>query len=151
MNRKTILLRAVGTIRFDAISFSALGISAGAAVLPGTASGQIFVASGNTIGEYTTSGATINASLIPGLSFPMAIAISGSDLFVARSGYEGNTTTIGEYTTSGATVNATLVPGSTFPSGMVGSGSDLFVLNQPPPAATAPPPRSPNTPHQERP
>ena len=35
------------------------------------------------IGEYTTSGATVNASLISGLNNPQGIAVSGSDLFVA--------------------------------------------------------------------
>jgi hypothetical protein len=60
-----------------------------------------------TIGEYTTLGATVNSALVSGLDGPVAIAVSGSNLFVAnlRGG------TIGEYTTSGATVNASLVPG----------------------------------------
>ena len=81
------------------------------------------------IGEYTTSGATVNASLISGLSIPSGIAVSGSDLFVVNEG----TGTIGEYTTSGATVNASLISGLTFFSGFAGiavSGSDLFVSNQ---------------------
>lgn len=37
-----------------------------------------------TIGEYTTSGATVNASLISGLGSPNGLAISVSDLFVAN-------------------------------------------------------------------
>ena len=56
-----------------------------------------------TIGEYTTSGATVNASLISGLSVPEGIAVSGSDLFVTTSN------TVSEYTISGATVNAALI------------------------------------------
>jgi hypothetical protein len=51
----------------------------------------------NTIGEYTTAGAVVNASLISGLNGPEFIAVSGSDLFVANS-VRG---TVGEYTTSG--------------------------------------------------
>jgi hypothetical protein len=41
---------------------------------------QIFVADRSTIGEYTTTGATVNPALISGLSTPRGIAISGSDL-----------------------------------------------------------------------
>ena len=58
-----------------------------------------------TIGEYTTSGARREPSLVSGLSGPDGIAVSGSNLFVANR----NTGTIGEYTTSGGTVNASLV------------------------------------------
>src|ERR1017187_1279308 len=82
-----------------------------------TARGQdIFVANvaSGTIGEYTTSGATVNASLVSGLSNPSGIAVSGSDLFVANQG----SGTIGEYTTTGATVNASLVSGLDNPSGI---------------------------------
>ena len=60
------------------------------------------------MGEYTTSGATVNASLVSGLYSPYAIAVSGSDLFVVN--FFGNT--VGEYTKSGAVVNASLVSGS---------------------------------------
>ena len=63
---------------------------------------------GGAIGEYTTSGATVNAALITGLiSVPWALAISGDDVFVAN----GSIGTIGEYTTSGATVNPSLITG----------------------------------------
>jgi hypothetical protein len=63
---------------------------------------EIFVtnAGADTIGEYTTAGATVNAALISGLNFPEGIALSGSDLFVVNSGVTGR---IGEYTTAGAT------------------------------------------------
>jgi hypothetical protein len=84
----------------------------------------------DTIGEYTTSGATVNSSLISGLSGPYGIAISGSDLFVTNT-HGGGTGdgTIGEYTTSGATVNATLVTGLSEPAGIAVSGPDIFVVN----------------------
>ncbi|MGD0389876.1 MAG: PEP-CTERM sorting domain-containing protein, partial [Tepidisphaeraceae bacterium] len=80
------------------------------------------------IGEYTTSGATVNAALVSGLDYPFGIAVSedGSDLFVTN--FHGNT--IGEYTTSGATVNAALVSGLDYPDGIALSGSDLFVVSQ---------------------
>jgi hypothetical protein len=85
----------------------------------------------NSIGEYTTSGATVNADLISGLSDPGGgIAVCGSDLFVVNvaGGYEGYGM-IGEYTTSGAVVNASLVSGLYIPGAIAVSGSDLFVAN----------------------
>jgi DNA-binding beta-propeller fold protein YncE len=69
---------------------------------------------GNTVGAYTTSGATLNASLILGLNSPFGIAVGGSDLFVVNQG--GNT--IGAYTTAGATVNASLISGLNAPTGI---------------------------------
>jgi len=78
-------------------------------------------AASGTIGEYTTSGATLNASLITGLTYPVGIAVSGSTLFVTSGGSSG---TIGEYTTSGGTVNAALITGL--------DGSDgIAVVSQP--------------------
>jgi hypothetical protein len=53
---------------------------------------------GNTVGEYTTSGATVNASLV-GVDNPDGIAVSGSDLFVVSE-----PSSVAEYTTSGALV-----------------------------------------------
>jgi hypothetical protein len=79
-----------------------------------------------TIGEYTTSGATVNATLVTGLSEPAGIAVSGPDIFVVNDG----SGSIGEYTTSGSTVNASLVSGLSEPVGIAMSGSDLFVANQ---------------------
>jgi len=67
------------------------------------------------VGEYTTSGGTVNASLIPGLTFsyPADLASDGSgELFVA----EGQSGMIGEFTTNGGTVNAALISGLTQPS-----------------------------------
>ena len=89
--------------------------------------GLIFVTNRgtNTIGEFTISGATVNASLVSGLSRPSAIAVSGSNLFVANY----DTGTIGEYTTSGATVNASLITGLDHPTGIAISGSNLFVTS----------------------
>src|SRR6266446_1636064 len=80
--------------------------------------GQIFVTNsdGNTIGEYNaTSGATINSSLVSGLSDPVGIVLSGGNLFVANF----NDGTIGEYNaTTGATINASLVSGLSEPMGI---------------------------------
>jgi len=83
------------------------------------AQAQLFVANsggqyGDNIGEYTTAGAMVNASLVTGLSNPLGVAVSGGDIFVANY----NSGTIGEYTTGGATVNASLVTGLDYPWGV---------------------------------
>jgi hypothetical protein len=74
----------------------------------------LFVVNGgnSTIGEYTTSGATVNSSLVSGLSAPFSIAVSGSDLFVVNQA----TSSIAECTTSGTTVNSSLVTGLNGPA-----------------------------------
>ena len=76
-----------------------------------------------TIGEYTTSGSTVNASLISGLNSVGSIALSGSDLFVVNE----NADTISEYTTSGALVNPSLITGVN--GDIAVSGSKLFIEN----------------------
>ena len=76
----------------------------------------------DTIGEYTTSGATVNPALISGLSGPIGIAVSGSDLFVTNE-IPG---TIGQYTTAGAPVNVPLISGlMNAPVGIAISGSSV--------------------------
>src|ERR1700678_2662916 len=74
---------------------------------------RIFVtnAGAGTVGEYTTSGATVNAALVTGLDAPQGIAVSGSDIFVTNA----DASTVGEYSTSGATVNAALADGVSEP------------------------------------
>ena len=94
------------------------------ALSPATARGDtIYVANLDygTISEYTTSGVTVNSSLVSGLTEPTGIAVSGSNLFVANQpDSHGGTIndTIGEYTTSGAVVNASLVSGVDGPVGI---------------------------------
>jgi len=79
-----------------------------------------------TIGEYTASGATVNAALISGLNNPEGIAVEGNNLFVAN---EGNGT-VGKYTTSGAVENATLISGLPDASAIAVDGNNLFVPDQ---------------------
>jgi hypothetical protein len=113
--------------KLSALSVIVLILSAGAALMPTTARGQIFIefARSGTVGEYILSGDTVNAGLVSGLIFPDGIAVSGSDLFVAN----GDGGSIGAYSTSGATVNASLVSGLGGPWGLAACGSDLFVVN----------------------
>src|SRR5439155_15955089 len=75
--------------------------------MPGTIPAQIFVTNfkTGTIGEYTTSGATMNPALISGLNGPEGIAVSGGNLFVTSFNPTGDTGRIGEYTTLGVAVN----------------------------------------------
>jgi hypothetical protein len=78
-----------------------------------------------TVAEYTTSGATMDRSLVSGLIGAVDVAISGTDLFLLA--FPG----IGEYTTSGITVNASLISGLTnFPGNIAISGTNLFVVNR---------------------
>ncbi len=73
-----------------------------------------------SIGEYTTSGAVVNASLVAGLPInTTALAVSGGDIFVT-----GSSGTV-EYTTSGVLVNSQLLPVGG--SGILVSGNDLFI------------------------
>ena len=107
-------------------SIVALVVSVGAALSSATVrGGDIYVvnSSTGTIGEYTTSGAVVNTSLIPGLNWPDGIAVSGSNLFVANT----DSNTVCEYTTSGAVVNTSLISGVNWPTGIAVSGSNLFV------------------------
>jgi len=105
----------------------------GAVIAGGTfsprADAQIYVANaGNgTIGEYdATTGAAINAGLVSGLSTPIGLALSGSDLFVANLG----TGTIGEYNAiTGAAVASSLVTGLPGPVGVAVAGGDLYVTD----------------------
>ncbi len=70
---------------------------------------NLFVANYNsgTVGEYTTSGQTINANLITGLDEPQGLTVFDNHLYVT----EGGNGTVGEWTTSGDVVNATLITG----------------------------------------
>ena len=94
--------------------------------LAASAPGQIYVANyaSGTIGEYTLSGQTINASFITGLGQPTGMAVSDGYLYVAQ--LNG---TIRKYTTSGTLVNASLINGLYGPWGIAISGNDLFVAN----------------------
>jgi hypothetical protein len=127
VNYKTVRLPTGSICRLRAIPLVELVIFAIAGFMPAKARGQIFEIDGGGIGEYTTSGATVNPMLVS-ISDTYSIAVSGSNIFVGshQSGAGG---VIGEYTTSGMPVNASLIKGLNFPipTGIAISGSDLFV------------------------
>ena len=85
----------------------ALGVLVSALATQAAAEVYVTNAGSGKVGEYTTSGATVNASLISGVGHPTGVALEGSDLYVANA----ENGTVGEYTTSGATVNAELIKG----------------------------------------
>ena len=118
-------LRALGALR---LIIQGLALCSGALLAAGTAQGQIFVLQGatsGTIGEYTTSGATINASLatgVPGAFYSFAGDAQGQ-LFV------GHYSTVAEYNTSGALVSSSfLSPSTVYPNDLACDGNgNLFV------------------------
>ncbi len=122
-------MRKVNLVLLFAALAAATAFSATRAV---AAVGNIFIVNPQTgvVGEYTTDGATVNASLITGLTCAsLDIAVSGPNLFV--SGYSnpsGGAGFIAEYTTDGATVNARLVTGLDCPHGIAVSGSNLYFV-----------------------
>jgi hypothetical protein len=75
------------------------------------------------IGEFTTSGDTINSDLLT-ISHMSSFTVDGDDLFVTT--YTGS---VAEYTTSGTLVNPSLI-GSLFdPTAITAVGDDLFVAS----------------------
>jgi hypothetical protein len=123
---KPRLARAFCTLLRGIVATATLGS------FSGTACGQIFVGNaGNggigsgTIGEYATSGATVNPALITGLTNPYGVAVSGDKLFFTNI----NSGTISEYTTAGVPVNGSLITGLSGPWGIAVFGTNLFVVN----------------------
>ena len=98
-----------------------------ACVSDGLARGQIFVSdwSNGQVGEWTTSGSSVNASLITGLSQPDGIAESDGYLYVANQ----QANTVGKYTMSGQAVDASFITGLSAPTQLVASGTTLYVMN----------------------
>jgi autotransporter-associated beta strand protein len=80
-----------------------------------------------TVGEYTTDGATINASLITGLTNPNDIAVSGTDLYIA-GGNGTNGGYVDKFTTSGTPQNVPLISGLGSVQGIAVSGTDLYAV-----------------------
>jgi hypothetical protein len=98
------------------------GIAADASNLYVTTFGPSGAGDG-AVGEYTSAGSVVNASLITGLTGPIGIAIDGDDLFVSSYALG----TISEYTTSGTLINASLISGLNGPYYMAISGGNLYV------------------------
>jgi hypothetical protein len=64
-------------IKSKSILFAAVAATTALWAMPATARGQIYVTNYTvgTIGEYTTSGATVNAALVSGLLVPYGITV----------------------------------------------------------------------------
>jgi DNA-binding beta-propeller fold protein YncE len=106
--------------------------------VPDFARSQIFVSnndfanvispSGGSVGTYALDGTTMNAALITdGFDGPRGIAVSGSNLFVANSGF-GYGAAVEEYMTSGSAVNAQLVE-ARGEEGIAISGVNLYLAH----------------------
>lgn len=96
-----------------------------------TTHAQLYITSGGSngfIGEYSTTGETINASLAS-MGAPVGIALSGNDLFVVKESSTPGSAAIREYTTAGNAVNTSLFVGLYNPFGLAISGNDLFVAD----------------------
>lgn len=110
-----------------AVILSAAALAGVAGLKP--ARGDIFVANNTsgTVGEYTNSGATVNASIVSGLGYATGLAASGSYLFIGSLTNITNAA-IDQYKLGSAST-------STFLGGLRGdlalgiSGSDLFFTN----------------------
>jgi len=105
--------------------FLAVATAMACGTLTEVAHAQIFVPNyGNgNVGEYSTAGATINASLLTGLTEAATIAAAGTSLFIETDSNDN----IGKYTTAGATVSATFITGTgTNEYGLALSGNTLF-------------------------
>jgi hypothetical protein len=83
---------------------------------------------GSGIGEYTTSGTTVNASLITGFHEGGIVDVeaSGSSLFVSRNFGDGGL--VGKYNLDGTPVNAHLIEEGYGGSSLAISGTDLFFV-----------------------
>ena len=112
--------------RMPGLAFVALAVAC-VGLPTGVARGQILVSDwlNGDVGEWTTSGSSVNASLITGLGMPNGIAESGGYLYVANE----QANTIGKYTMSGQVVDASFITGLSNPTQLVASGTNLYVMN----------------------
>ncbi|HWE03675.1 MAG TPA: Ig-like domain repeat protein [Tepidisphaeraceae bacterium] len=113
------------TASYSGDSIFAASTSAAATITVGGAP-AIYITDGakGTIGEYTTSGAAVNASLVSGLARPANLSLLGNDLYVA----DLNSDSVGEYTTSGAAVNPSLISG-VYPWSLAATSTDIYVVD----------------------
>lgn len=81
--------------------------------------------SSNTVGEWSTTGALVNTSLVTGLNQPNGVASTGDYVFVANQ--QGNT--VGKYTSTGQLVDASFITGLSSPTQLLVSGTSLYVMN----------------------
>lgn len=120
---------SLGEYNLNGSAINASLIPSGGLYLPASMAingSDIYINNGganNTVGEYTTSGGTVNSTLISGLNGLGGIVTDGSYLYVVNSG-SGK---IAKYTTSGTLVNSSLVSQLTSAGALAISGNDLFL------------------------
>lgn len=95
------------------------------------AGGFLYVTDYNTgtVGKYdATTGATINDRLVIGLTYPLAIAVSGRDLYVSSLTTHG-TALVGKYdAATGQEINANFVSGQALAVGLAATGERLYAV-----------------------
>lgn len=91
--------------------------------------GHLFVVNAGGVGEYSTSGAPVNSSLISGLDSARCLVVDNAQLFLWYSPEPEGHFAIGEYTTSGTPVNAALIYPLSDPGDIKSDGNGhLFLL-----------------------
>ncbi|MGH8047858.1 MAG: hypothetical protein ACREKL_11480 [Chthoniobacterales bacterium] len=122
-------LDALGTVKKYSTAGAPINLSLCTVTGPGgmaLCSGFLYIGyNGNLVGQYTTLGATQNATFLQFLSAPWYLASDGADLYVPES----NGGRVGKYTVPGgilASFNPSLVS-VTFPGGVAASGGYLYV------------------------
>jgi hypothetical protein len=86
--------------------------------------GYLYIASGQRIAKYTTSGQAVNTSLIL-ISYPYGVALDTNSYLYVTSYYAG---TVGKYLTDGTVINSSLITGLTNPCSLaIGVNGHLYV------------------------
>lgn len=116
---------------FARVTITTLYFAAVASFTPSRAPGQLLEtnAAGTTVGEYTTTGAAINANFITGLNNPIGIATSNGKVYVYNGTFNGGpgAGAVGVYdAATGSAINRSLIQG--LPGGYLAvSGNEIFV------------------------
>ena len=86
----------------------------------------------STVGEYTLSGAPVDADLITfGHGIATALAVTNSNIYVRKTvtGEQLELDKIAQYTTSGRLIDPAFITGVTDPNAIAVSGRDIFIAN----------------------
>ena len=95
---------------------------------------NLYLTYGTRVGEYTTSGTTVNELFVQHINDARGIGVSadGARLFVADFGDAGDgiAGSVGEYDAmTGAAINVALITGLSSPTGIALLGNSLYVAN----------------------
>ena len=96
-------------------------------LIPGCTTGNLYVADSNTVRQYDSTGALLNANFAPGVSSTRGIAFdSAGNLYVANLGLG----TVEKYDSTGALLDASFITGLSLPTAIAfDSAGNLYVGN----------------------